>query len=344
MSGGLSSYSGITTKVKAMEKNLIHYEDYQMLSNVKSVSEFVLYFKNHEAYAPYFTEVNEVSVHRGAIESILSTTVYESYEKIFHFANQKQRQILKLSFLRFEVTVLDECLKHVLYQNSIIDISAFQKVFSEQTVLNLDALQQATSIEEFTNCLQGTEYYPLFVRLSNSNHKTLFDYQTQLNNYYYKKIWKLKERYLKDQELEDYTEAVGTTIDWKNIMSIYRCKKYYSVNAADILAIVIPISYHLKKEELKALVLASSMEEFVKILQDTKYRIPKEKLTQEDIERAYYESTYQVYRRNSMKNPISMAPIHFYLYKKEREVDQLTTALECVRYGIDSDTIMKYLI
>ena len=344
MSGHLLSYSGITTKVKAMEKKLIHYEDYQLLSNVKSVSEFVLFFKNQEAYAPYFSEVNEASVHRGEIESILSKTVYESYAKIYHFANKEQRNILKLNFFRFEVTVLDECLKHVLFPESEIDISAFQKVLSEHTVLNLDALQHARSIDEFVNFLYGTEYYSLLNRLLGSNHKTLFDYQTQLNNYYYKKVWKLKDRYLNNQELKDYTEALGTIIDWKNIMSIYRCKKYYSVNAADIIAIVIPITYHLKKEELSAMVQASSMDDFVRILQETKYRIPKEKPTKEDMERSYYERTYQVYRRNSTKNPVSIAPIQFYLYKKEREVDQLTTVLECVRYGIESDATMKYII
>lgn len=344
MAGRLLSYSGITTKVKAMEKNLIHTQDYRLLSSVKSLSEFVMYFKNHDAYAQHFSSVNEESAHRGLIESILSKAVYESYARIYNFANKNQRNILKLTFFRYEVNVLEKCLKRVLYPDAVIDESAFLNVFSEQTVLNFEALQHAKNIEEFTNSLYGTEYYSLFVRLSSSNHTTLLDYQTQLNIYYYKKIWKLKGRYLQGEELEDYTDSIGTQIDLQNIMSIYRCKKYYNVNAADILAIVIPISYRLKKQELTALIQASSMDEFIRILQETKYHIAKEKPTKEDVEHSFYETTYQVYRKNSLKHPISMAPIHFYLYKKEREVDQLTTVLESIRYGVDSDTIMKYLI
>ena len=344
MAGKLLSYSAITTKVKAMEKNLIHTDDYTMLSNVKSTGDIVSFFKNHQAYEPYFSNVNEMDTHRGLVESILSKTVYESYAKIFHFANKNQRNILKLSFFRYEVHALQECLKHVLHKEATIDVRAFEKVFQNNTCLNLEALQNATSMEEFTNCLRGTEYYPLFNRLSNTKNVTLYDYQMELNIYYYKKIWKLKGRYLSGQELKDYTDTIGTVIDLQNIMSVYRCKKYYNVEVADILSIVIPISYHLKKEKLTAMIQASSMEEFVRILQTTKYRINSDSPTKEEIERSYYEKIYSVYEKNSLKNPVSMAPIHFFLYKKEREVDQLTTVLEGVRYGVEPDHIMQYLL
>lgn len=343
MAGKLLSYSAITTKVKAMEKSLIHTDDYTMLSNVKTASDFVLFFKNHRAYEPYFSNVNEMNTHRGLIESILSKTVYESYAKIFHFANKNQRNVLKLSFFRYEVHALQECLKHVLHPGTTVDVSAFEKVFSKNTSLNLEALQNATTIDEFTNYLRGTEYYPLFSRLSNTKNVTLYDYQMELNIYYYKKIWKLKGRYLKGEELKDYTDTIGTIIDLQNIMSVYRCKKYYNVEIADILSIVIPISYHLKKEQLTAMIQAISMDEFIRILQGTKYRIENDNPTKEDVERSYYERVYSVYEKNSLKNPVSMAPIHFYLYKKEREVDQLTTVLECVRYGVEPDAIMQYL-
>ncbi len=35
--------------------------------------------------------------------------------------------------------------------------------------------------------------------------------------------------------------------------------------------------------------------------------------------------------------------IYSYFYHKEHEVDRLTTAVECVRYGLTPDQILEYI-
>lgn len=344
MSGRLLSYSGLITKVKAMNRRLIHKEDYKLLSSTGTLSECVLFLKNNEAYSDYFREISEQESHRGLIESILNRTVYDSYARIFHFANRQQRVILHLHYYRYEITALLECLKHVIHPEASMELTAFEKVFSGHTALPLEAMKNAHTIDEFVNSLYGTEYYILFLRLTGAGINTFSEFENQLNIYYYKKVWKLKEKLLHGKEKACYSDCIGTRIDLHNIMSVYRCKKYYNVNTIDIWNILIPISYELKKQELTSMVQAPTLEEFVKILQMTKYRLPQEHPTKEDMERSYYDKAFEVYQNNSRENPMSMAPIHFYLYKKEREVDLLTTVLECVRYGIDSDTTMKYLM
>lgn len=344
MSGKLLSYSGITTKSKAMESKLIKGDDYRKLSEMTSVSEFVLYFKSHEAYQPFFATLNESTVHRGQIEMVLKYSLYDSFAKLFRFANKKQREILNLVFFHYEVVMLKSCLQKLFCPEIKLNMGVYREIFKEHSSLRLVELENARNLEEFTSILNGTEYYPLFVRMLNSSHKSLFDLEMQLDVYYYKALWKRKNKVLKGKEQETLTRAIGTRIDVANIMMIYRSKKYYAVEPADILAVIIPISYKLKQQELMNMINAGSISEFVNVLQTSNYRIEKENLSQDDMERAYFDAIFLAYQYSKIKYPVSIAPILNYLYLKELEIDNLTTVVECIRYGLDSDNILKLII
>ena len=41
--------------------------------------------------------------------------------------------------------------------------------------------------------------------------------------------------------------------------------------------------------------------------------------------------------------PYSVASIYTYLYLKEEEIDKLTTALECIRYGLPRSETLAYM-
>jgi V/A-type H+-transporting ATPase subunit C len=43
------------------------------------------------------------------------------------------------------------------------------------------------------------------------------------------------------------------------------------------------------------------------------------------------------------KYPNSMAPVDYYLYLKEMEIDKLTTVLECIRYKLEPTDTLKYV-
>ncbi|WP_029503256.1 V-type ATPase subunit [Lachnoclostridium phytofermentans] len=344
MSGKLLSYSGITTKSKAMESKLIKDDGYRKLSEMTSVNEFVLYFKSHEAYQPFFAGLNENAVHRGQIEMVLKNSLYDSFAKLYRFANKKQREILKLVFFHYEVLMLKSCLQKLFSPEIKLNLGVYREIFKEHSSLRLIELENARNLEEFTNVLSGTEYYPLFVRMLNSTHKSLFDLEMQLDVYYYKALWKRKNKVLKGKEQEVLTRAIGTRIDVANIMMIYRSKKYYALEPADILAVIIPISYKLKQHELMNMINASSISEFTNVLQASNYRIEKENLNQDDMERAYFEAIFLAYQYSKIKFPVSIAPILNYLYLKELELDNLTTLLECIRYGLDSDHILQLII
>lgn len=344
MSGSLGAYSGITTKSKAKQGKLLQKEDYEELISLTSVRDFVLFIKSQEAYHSFFETINENIVHRGQIEKILKASLYQSFASLYRFANEQQRKQLKLISFHYEINILSECLKRV-YSNDIeIDYKIYQYFLHGHINIPLEQLIEAKTVDAFIEALKGTPYEHVFDPIINSKEYTLFDLLMHLNSYYYKTVWKRKKKILNKEQNESLTRCIGSKIDIQNIMLIYRCKKYYTVDSTKILSILIPVNFRLSKEETNELINATSISEFIVRLQKTRYKIPLEQLTQEDMERVYYQRIAKAYIDSRRMDPLSMSPIFCYLYMKERELDNLTTIIEGIRYGLSREKIQEFLI
>jgi len=128
-----------------------------------------------------------------------------------------------------------------------------------------------------------------------------------------------------------------------NLQWIYRAKKYYHMLPPDIYSMTIPIQYRLGMEEFKALVEAPTVEEFINQAERTKYGSKMNFGEGQSIEQQYKEILKAAYLSDRRYNPYSIATINTYLFLKEEEINKLTTALECIRYGLSSKETLEYL-
>lgn len=156
-------------------------------------------------------------------------------------------------------------------------------------------------------------------------------------------MWKKNKRLLKGKELELYTRDCGTKIDLLNIQWIYRAKKYYHMLPPDIYSLTIPIHYRISVEEFKMLVEAPTLEEFERQLGTTYYAKKLVGFEGKKLEHIYKECLKRLYLSDRRKNPYSIATVNTYLFLKEEEIYKLTTALECIRYGLSSRETLGYL-
>ena len=62
-----------------------------------------------------------------------------------------------------------------------------------------------------------------------------------------------------------------------------------------------------------------------------------------NLEEFYNHIHRSILEKESHRNPYSVAVIYSYLYNKEHEVNRLTIAIECVRYGVQHDEAMRYI-
>ncbi len=259
---GLLAYSGITTKVRAMESRLFTEEQLRELASAASVSEALELLKQNPSYGDLFHGLEAAELHRADIEQRLIQSKYRDFTKLYRFSSQSQRKFLDLYFLHFEIAIFKWCLRAILdHRQADLDLSQFQDFFKRHSHLDLNQMSACQSLPEFLACLEGTPFYGLLSGLSETPEATLFDYELKLDLFYFKTMWKASGK-LSDQETAILTQCFGSKLDILNIQWIYRSLRYYHLTPAQIYALLIPIRYKLRQNDIQNMAESDTMEDF----------------------------------------------------------------------------------
>lgn len=345
--GDLLSYSGITTKVRAMQSHLITENQFREMAGLSTVSDAVDYLSHLKAYQGLFSDLEGTGLHRGAIEQRLILSLYQDFAKLYRFSNLNQRKFLDLYFMHFEIDILKKCLRNAIGDDQPdIDLSIYEDFFKNHSKLDLMKLTASRSLSDFVANLEGSVYHGLLSGLTDTREPTLFDYEVHLDLLYFKTIWKVMGKHLKKEEKELLTRCFGSKLDLLNIQWIYRSKKYYHLQPADIYALLIPTNYHLNKEQITKMAEAGTMEEFYAVLKTTFYgrKTNIETFDAPDLEQLTMAVLDKIYRSTSRQNPYSIATLNSYLYFKEEEIQRVITLIESIRYRLNSDEIISYVV
>lgn len=345
--GDLLSYSGITTKVRAMESQLITDSQFREMAALETVTDAVEYLRRLPAYQGLFANLEGVELHRGAIEQRLILSQYKDFAKLYRFANLTQRKFLDLYFMHYEIGILKKCFRNAMGRNRLdIDLSVFQDFFEKHSSLDLMKLSSSATLQEFIANLEGSVYYDLLSHLDDVEQPALFDYEVHLDLLYFKTIWKVKGKYLNRKEQELLTRCFGSRLDLLNIQWIYRSKKYYHLQPADIYSLLIPINYHLNKEQITKMAEAGTLEEFYSYLRTTCYGRMEDLDAAErpELEHLTLSILDKIYHSTSQQNPYSIATLNSYLYFKEEEMHKIITLIESIRYRVSPDEIISYVV
>ena len=160
--GRLLSYSGISTKIRAMQSKLISESEIQEMLQFTSVSHAAAWLKRTPEYAKAWADLDENSLHRGQIEKLLKASIFKDFSKIYQFANPEQRKFLDLYSRRYEIRVLKEIMTNLFDHKSTdaVDVSPYRDFFRRHSKLDLDRLTACTTMDEFINALSFTYLCP----------------------------------------------------------------------------------------------------------------------------------------------------------------------------------------
>ena len=342
--GNLLAYSGIVTKIRAMESKLLKPEQFTESANLGNVPEIVDYLKKNTAYAEVLDSLDESQIHRGNIEKVLIQSLYHDYTKIYRFCGQKQRRFLKLHMKSYEIDLINYCLRIVInHYKQPFDLNYKRAFFDRYSQISIEKLITSRTTDELVENLKDTEYYAPLRKLKDSQNVTLYDYDLTLNLYYFTTIWKEQKKVLKKADLDLFMRDFGSRIDLLNLQWIYRAKKYYNMKPADIYLLLIPIHYKLSTDLVKELVEAPGLEEFENAVARTSYARHYNFRQDLTIEQMYSECLNYLYTVDRRRNPYSIAAVNTYLFLKEEELKKLTTAMECIRYSLTPGETLAYV-
>src|SRR5699024_10877549 len=103
---------------------------------------------------------------------------------------------------------------------------------------------------------------------------------------------------------------------------------------ADIYLMLIPTHYKLSTDLVKELGEAPGLAEFEAAVARTEAARHDHLHQDLTIEQMYADCLHHLYTVDRRRDPYSLAAINTYLCLKEEEINKLTTAMECVRYGL----------
>ena len=343
---GLLAYSGITTKVRAMESRLLKPEQFRELAEQEDVRSAADYLKEQPAYAEVFDGLDDTKLHRGYIEQILTQSEYQDFTRLYRFSSMKQRKFLDLYFKHYEVEVIKKLLRHMLGgREGQTDLSMFQGFFEKHSELDLETLCRAKNFSEFTEALEGTVYGKLLSQMQEKGQTGLFDCELKLDLFYFQLLWKLRNKLLSKTERKILDDCFGSRLDLLNIQWICRARSFYRLSQAEIYALLIPVHYRLRADKVKLLVEAEDDAKFFAVLRKTPYGKQEELQTGQmpDIQLLSNQMLNRIYGRTGHRYPHSPAVLDSYLYRKELEMRKIVTALEGIRYGLPASEIMGLL-
>lgn len=342
--GNLLTYSGLTTKVKAMKSRLLKENQYRELAGFHSVPLAVDYLNSLPSYRPFLSWAGEKVLHRGKIEELLIQSKYHDFSKLYRFSSLSQRRFLDLYFMHYEIEKLKRCLRGVIGNHPLdLDLSLFQDFFNRHSGLDLLSLSSSRDLAQFTEKLAGSRYYEMMARLTRQGQAALFDYEMNLDMLYFKTMWKEAEKQLKKDEREAITECFGSRLDMLNIQWIYRCIHYYHMTAQEIMSLLIPIRKHLGPEQLHSLACCGSDEEFFSVLNATYYgsQDPGKKEEWPNPEKLTKQVLNRIHKLTEQRDPYSIATVNSYLYFKELEIERIIHIIESIRYGLEPSQILS---
>lgn len=339
------SYSGIVAKIRAMKAELLTEADYEKLSEYRLSVQKAEFLAGFKPYAALFQNASDENLHRSGLERRLRLALFQDFDKIYRFGNAGQKSFLRMYFGHYEVRMVKECLQAVLSgRPSQFELTLYEDFIKKYAKIDLIRLGESKNLAEFIENLAGTPYYSILKRLEESGHAKTIDYETAIDMRYFMTMWRKKKKNLSPEEQKMIERTFGSGIDMLNLSWIYRSKKYYHLTPEELYALLIPIRYRLSAEEMKKMVEAPGLTEFIELERATCYG-PMVKAYMEKQGGTFAEAQgallLQLYEREARRHPYSIAPIHSYFFLKEREIGRIIYISERSHYADSGEQELK---
>lgn len=326
-----------------MKGKMLSEDDYQMIQSMSTVRDIGLYLKNQTYYSQSLAGIDENNIHRGRLEILLYRALITDALKIASYLKGKEKLIYRFVYRRQEVEDIKKMLR-VLMTGKSLDTMDKQILFiSRHSRIDFNKVMIAKTIRELVDALKGSNFFDVLNPLvQDESNIDLFAAETALDMYFYQKIFNQMKNYYSGKDAEILERAFGFEADFKNILWIYRGKKYYDLRKEVLYSNLIDYRYKLKMQELTLMIEADNSEKVLAIVKETylkKYiNFDGDHWLTDFLSRQRYEQEL-----NMRLYPFSLAPIISYIFLKEIEIQNITTIVEGVRYAVEPSKFEAYL-
>ncbi|MEG0367209.1 MAG: V-type ATPase subunit, partial [Coprobacillus sp.] len=344
----MSSFSSnaILAKARAMYSRRLTEQNYEELLKRRSINDLVAYLKSDTAYGESLSDLKEVNIHRGQLESLLNKEIFLRLDRLMRFASKKELEFYKLGVIELEIQLILTKARLIVsdyYTGYEIEIPDY---LNKYTSFDLYGLLSVMDYEGLLVVLRGTKYYDALLKFKPKDDEPLDSnlLELELKHIYYKEYVDTVTKLFKGKKRKDLLTMINTSIELQNITKIYRLKKYFNATPSQIRETLFMEHSRIPKSVMNDLIEAKDASDFLKKLADSPYKLYVD--DQEFIYIEYYTEKirYNLAKRFMRFSTDSALVYMTYKFVYQVEIDNLKHIIEGLRYGEAPSQIESMLI
>ncbi len=339
-----ASANVVSAKVRALYGHRLMPEDYNAMLHAHSVSEVASYLKAHTGYKAALADVNESTLHRGYLETILRRCRFEQLTALSRYESMT-RMPLSEAFIRFgEIRQLLLFLRLLGAGRPEAYFFDMPLYFNSHSRLNLVGLSEVRSYDDLCALLDGTEYARTVRQFppDENGRIPLPETETALYTDWYREFFDRIRRYTHGEERRQLTELLSQHLNTRNVLRIYRLKQYFDRTPEQIRPYLIAPSCGMPQASLERLLQADAGQVIPLFAQMPAGRgIPADRFA--DLAQLQHHVTAYRSRHYIHYSVYPSVVLLSYMFISGAEVDDIVNIIEGIRYGLSPAQIRRLL-
>jgi len=346
----MSTRNAISAKARAMFGERLNASDYAALLQKKSVGEIASYLKNSTMFRECLDGINEKSIHRGQLEVLLRTDVFERLAKLIRYADENALHFATAVVMESEIELIMMAVRS--FENGVShaerrEIIARMPLYArEYTSFDIVKLADVQTYDELVELLEGTVYCDAVKRYQTKNLQEI-DYvglMHEMRMRYYQACTAAIRKYGARNARDQMQEIINARVELENISIIYRLKKYFEAPPQQIRPLIVQTFCYFTPKEINDMIDNATADQVIDRLHSSKYRryISSTKFTyiEHYTKQISYNMNYHFIETNTAPNLVLMS----YLLLSDIEIQNVVDIIEAVRYGISQEHIRALLV
>ena len=342
-----SAYSSnvILAKARAMYGNSLKTQNFADLLNCHSVSEVASYLKNHSSYTMVLSKINEATIHRGHLETLLRQKLFNDYAALGRYDLSVGMHMSKYLLQRGEIEQIMHCLRLMIADRTDEFFFSMPMYFANHTRLDLVKMSHVKNYSQLIDVMSGTPYQRILVLYTPKSDGRIR--LTEIENALYTRLSNTMFEIIGHTSGElhkQLLELFAVQIDAQNVTRILRMKRFFNATPDQIRSNLLPFGNGISPKAMERMIVAATGDDVMKIFLSTRAgkQIPE---NQQQFEHdLYHRAPYYSARHHIHYSIHPMVVLMSYIILMDIELDDIVNIIEGIRYGLPPEEIKHMLV
>ena len=338
----------IITKSKAIYSTTLRQKELYLLSEKKSLAEFVQTLKSFPQFAETLSNVPDHLIRRSQLEDILKKISYQQILKIVKYAEGPNQGFYFTNIMTLEINYL---LKMFLYfvsqeEDKVRPVDDIPGFVLRHSSLPFREIALSSDLQSFFEILKHTQYQSIIKPFVNEKPETLR--YNELEHAFYVYEFEFRFKQIKEnfhgKEQKNLTMMYQTKLDLENLAKIYRLKKFYQTDQKTIESVLFLKYSNIKKAFWDEILQIKDPENVLTHFHHSAFSKIKDQDEYVFIEFDIDKIKYHLAKRYLYFSTSAAEVFAAFTILEEIEQINLTNILEGIRYSLGSEKIKRMLI